>query len=790
MKYINVVLPIPLREEFTYSVDDGTDPDDIIGRRVLVVFNKRKMTGFAVSSAGNVKNMNILPIDSILDERPVFSEIMLNFLKWMSEYYICSLGEVLKLALPSVMSESISRKLIFIKDDGTLKEPESSVLRFCRDLGPSGLDELEKVFGKTGVRAADNLKKKGLANIVSGINLRKKEILLNGFRITGKVSSDNEFSSLYSLFPEGGTILQKELKEYHISPALLKKAADEGYVERIRVRKDHFDRLMKEIIIPAPELKLNGEQEKCAENVISAIRSEKHSAFLLHGITGSGKTAVYIRLVAVTLSLNRTALILVPEISLTPQTVRQFRSHFGDTVAVIHSRQSDLERYETWEKLKNGTYKVAVGPRSALFAPLDRIGLIVVDEEHDQSYKQTDQPPRYCARNSAVMLGYMHGAPVVLGSATPSAESYYNAITGKYTLLEINKRYRNAVLPPIKLVKKERPGSIFEKYTLEVFRRELEKSRKIIVLQNRRGYSTALICPTCREPVMCPKCSVPLAYHLDRKQLICHYCGYFEKGRTTCPKCGDTNIYFKGAGTEQVEQELKRLFPDVPVYRMDQDSTRKKNAHSDILDLFGKPGSSILTGTRMIAKGLDFHDVSVVCIVNLDSELMFPDFRSDERAFQLTEQVAGRAGRGEIKGEVILQVFNDLSPVIEYMKGHDTAGFLKNELEMRKVTSYPPFSRMIKITLSSDKLPELKSAAMSVYQALLLRKTGCTIYKPAEKMILKVNNIFRLYILIKSLIINDRSGIMTRGLVSDTLKGLKLSSTIRTDIDVDPVDLM
>lgn len=790
MKYINVALPIPLREEFTYSVRDEIITDNIIGKRVSVVFNRRKMTGFAVSYAQDIGNLKILPIHSVLDEKPVFSHIMLNFLRWMSEYYICSLGEVLKLALPSVMLETSSRKLVFLKDGGSLKEPESSVLGFCRDLGPSGLDEIEKVFGKAGVKAAESLKKKGLADIVSGIDLRKKEVLLNGYRLTGKEPSDDGLSSLCSIFLEEGTVLQKEIRDKKISPALLKKAVSEGCVEKIRVRKDHFDRLMKEAIVPAPELKLNDEQEGCAEKVISAIVSQKHSAFLLHGITGSGKTAVYIRLVSVTLSLNRTALILVPEISLTPQMVRQFRTRFGDTVAVIHSRQSDLERYETWEKLKNGTYKVAVGPRSALFAPLDNIGLIVVDEEHDQSYKQTDQSPRYCARNSAVMLGYMHGAPVVLGSATPSAESYYNAITGKYTLLEINQRYSDAVLPRIKLVKKEKPGNIFEKYTLDVFRRELDKSRKIIVLQNRRGYSTSLVCPTCREPVMCPKCSVPLAYHLDRKQLICHYCGYFEKSRTTCPKCGDENIYFKGAGTEQVEQELKRLFPSVPIYRMDQDSTRKKNAHSDILDLFGKPGAAVLTGTRMIAKGLDFHDVSVVCIVNLDSELMFPDFRSDERAFQLTEQVAGRAGRGKIEGEVILQVFNDMSPVIEYIKAHDTKGFLKAELEMRKITSYPPFSRIIKITLSSDKLPELQSAAMSVYQALASKRTGCIVYKPAEKMVLKVNNIFRLYILIKSLIINDRSGIMTRGLVSDTLKGLKLSSTIRTDIDVDPVDLM
>ena len=790
MKYINVALPLPLREEFTYSAGEGYAVEDIVGRRVSVVFNGRSITGFAVSEAAYIKDLKILPIGSVLDAEPVFSGKMLKFLKWMSDHYICSLGEVMKLAIPSVMAEKTYKKVVFVKETDGLKEPESSVLRFCRDLGPAGLEELEKLFGTAGIKAAGSLNKKGLVNIISGINIKKKEVLLKGYRLTGKEPAEKDLCDLKVLFSEGGTVLQKELKERSIKPSLLKKALSEGYVESVSLKKDHLDRLMSENITPAPEPVLNNEQKNCAEKVISAILSEKHSAFLLHGITGSGKTAVYLRLVSQTLSLNRTALVLVPEISLTPQMVRQFRSRFGDTVAVIHSRQSDLEKYETWEKLKNGVYKVAVGPRSAIFAPLENIGLIVVDEEHDQSYKQTDQAPRYCARNSAVMLGYIHGAPVVLGTATPSAESYQNALTGKYTLLEIKNRYSDAVLPNINVVKKERPGTIFEKYTLDLFRRELALSRKLIVLQNRRGYSPAVICSDCKETVMCPKCSVPLAFHLEKKQLICHYCGYFEKSRSSCPKCGNENVYFRGAGTEQVEEELKRLFPGVPVYRMDQDSTRKKNAHDDILNLFGKPGPSILTGTKMIAKGLDFHDVSVVCIVNLDSELIFPDFRSDERAFQLTEQVAGRAGRGRIKGEVILQVFNDLSPVIGYIEKHDTKGFLESELEMRRVTSYPPFSKLIKITMSSDKLPELRNAAMSLYNALVSEKTGCVIYRPAEKMILKVNNIFRLYILIKSLIINDRSGKTVRSLVSDTLKGHKLPSGIKTDIDVDPVDLM
>ncbi len=788
IKYIKVVLPLPIREEFTYSLK--AVHEDIIGRRVAVAFRGRNMVGYVISEAGPVPDKKISKISGFLDDGPVFTRDMIRFLKWISGYYLCSLGEVMKLALPAVLSGQTVKKIFYIKSGNNITHAEEAILNYCEQFGPAGIDELIRTFGNDSSKIVSALIRKGFAKTEYEFLSEKKEILLIAYRLTGRSTDDKKLKNIPDLFPESGIVLRKELRTIGLSQVLAERAVSAGVLEKIRIRKNHIHQLMSENIIPADSLTLNSEQEKCAVPVIAKIRNREHAAFLLYGITGSGKTAVYIRLVAEALSSGSTALILVPEISLTPQTVRQFRSHLGNTVAVLHSRMSDLERYETWDKLRRGIYRVAVGPRSAVFAPLENLGIIIVDEEHDQSYKQSENSPRYCAKNSSVIRAYMNGIPVVLGSATPSAESFYNTFTGKYVLLELKNRFSDAKLPDIKIVKKENIGTLFENFTVRIIKRELDLSRKVIVLQNRRGYSPVLICGSCRESVLCPNCSVTLTYHLSKKQLICHYCGYFEKSRNTCPKCGEENIYFRGAGTEQVEEELKKLFPDIPVYRMDQDTTRKKDGHSSILDKFGKSGAAILTGTKMIAKGLDFHDVSVVCIVNIDSELIFPDFRSDERAFQLIEQVAGRAGRGKIEGEVVLQSFNDHAGVLEYVKDHNYTEFLKNELKLREMTSYPPFSRIIKLTLSSRNLPELRTEAMKLFTAFISKNKNCVIYRPVERMVLKVNNIFRLYILIKSLIINDRNGTMSRKLVTNTLAGHKSSSKIKIDIDVDPVDLM
>ncbi|MCG2760474.1 MAG: primosomal protein N', partial [Candidatus Delongbacteria bacterium] len=638
----------------------------------------------------------------------------------------------------------------------------------------------------------NNFRRKGIVSFDDSIKEKKKEILLKAYKKNGdlKVIGNGKLSDLMKYFDENDILLHKDISSKGISTANLKKALSAGFINEISIMKKHVASLLLENAPPANPISLNEEQTFCSNEILKSSQNNVWKTFLIHGITGSGKTMVYISVVAEILKIGKTALILVPEISLTPQTVRKFRSYFGDRIAVLHSKMSDFERYESWKNIKKGVHSIVIGPRSAIFAPLQNPGVIIVDEEHDSSYKQTDSAPRYCARNSAIMRGFLNTAPVILGSATPSMESYYNAVSGKYRLLEIKNRFSSAVLPDIKVVKKENPNKLFEENVLRLFEKELALGRKIMVLQNRRGYSPHLLCKSCGNTATCPNCSVSLTYHLSQNQLICHYCGYFENGKNYCPKCGDTNIYFKGIGTEQVEMELKKVFPEIPVFRMDYDTTRNKDGHRDILDKFEKSGASILVGTQMISKGLDFHTVSVVCIVNVDGELIFPDFRSDEKAFQLMEQVSGRAGRGKIKGKVILQSFNENNSIIKHVMDHDYLGFIKDEMKIRELTSYPPFSKIIKLTLSSKDLSEVRTKSMELYENLVRNNKDCIIYKPVDKMVLKVNNIFRLYILIKSLIIQDRNGKKSRELVSCALETFKSSSKIKIDVDVDPSDLM
>jgi primosomal protein N' (replication factor Y) len=797
IKYVNIALPLPLRKVFTYSLELDNDDIPVLGKRAVVVFNRRKTSGFIVSSSDKKPDMKLSKVIEIPDDRPLFSIEMLEFCRWISEYYICGYGEVLKLALPQLLLSVRSEHLISTgkAPDRELSERENMILGYIEEFSPAKIPELEKAFGKDVKKDIAGLCRNGYAKTETGLTEKNKEILLKAYVRTEKSVNESELQNekiitLLKHFETRTALLNKDIKKEKISPAAVNTAVNIGLIEEKRVRKDHFDSLFYEKIIPAPALVLNDEQKTASEIILESAVSETHRTFLLHGITGSGKTAVYISVVSEVLRSGRSAIIMVPEISLTTQTVRNFRSHFGDNIALLHSKMSDFERLESWQKIKSGEYRIVIGPRSAVFAPVDNLGVIIVDEEHDSSYKQSGSSPRYCARNSAVMRGYLNSAPVVLGSATPSVESYHNALTGKYVLLGIKKRFSTAVLPETRIVKRDNPYMIFEDKPLHLISEELALGRKVIVLQNRRGYSSQLVCRSCGATSQCPNCSVSLTYHLSAKQMICHHCGYFEKGKDTCSNCGGDNVYFKGAGTEQVEEELKRLFPEISVLRMDFDTTRNKDGHRKILDMFAKPGAAILVGTKMIAKGLDFHDVSLVCVVNIDSELIFPDFRSDERAFQLIEQVAGRAGRGKIKGKVVVQTFNPDDPVIKAAASHDYHGFVKDETELREITAYPPFSRLIKITMLSRDAAELKKFSGEFYSILEKLNTNCKIYRPVEKMIHKVNNIFRLYILIKSLIITDRNGLKARKLVNRALDSIGSSAKIKIEIDVDPSDIM
>ncbi|NOR45496.1 MAG: primosomal protein N' [Candidatus Delongbacteria bacterium] len=736
--YINVSFPIPIDKEFTYSIDTTVETKTLIGSRVLANFNRRKMIGVITSLLKDKPDYRVIKIDRIIDPKPVFNEEMLLFCKWISKYYLSSFGQVLKQALPTALYGKIDR---FI--EGNINK-----IKYLNYITPI-LPLPEKIFSK---------------------------------RI-------NEFIDF--LLENTIGVSQKEIKEiYNFSDHIISKAISLGLCKKVKKEDIRLSTIMTESINDAVKFSLTEEQDHCVNEIERSIDKNIFDTFLIYGLTGSGKTAVYIEAIKKVREKKKTVIVLIPEISLTPQTVKRFREVFGDEVAVLHSRLSEGEKYDSWRGIKANKYSIVIGPRSAIFAPLDNLGLIIVDEEHESAYKQSDPSPRYNARDMAIVRGKLNKIPIILGSATPSIDSFHNASTGKYSLLELTKRIGRAKLPEIVIVKRKQFYQIFEDSVIESLREELDQGRQIIVLQNRRGYSTHLVCESCGSVSTCPNCSVSLTYHLHSKQLICHHCGYFEKAKDYCGICGKSNISFKGTGTEQVAFELSKLFPDTKILRMDQDSTRKKESHFKILREFENNKSSILVGTQMIAKGLDFHNVSLVCIVNVDTELIFPDYRSDERAFQLITQVSGRAGRGEINGRVLVQTYSESNHVLEYARKHDYIGYIKNELENRELAGYPPFAKMAKIMFSSKIYEDMKRSSLELYKLLIDQNKKLIVYKPVDRMVLKVNNIYRMNVIAKTNSEYDGNGNILRSAIKNAFRSFKVKSNVKVSIDIDPLEVI
>jgi len=505
--------------------------------------------------------------------------------------------------------------------------------------------------------------------------------------------------------------LQEFLKEARTTPGTLKKL-EEAHLITITPEISERDPYANEVILPTQPLTLNAEQSAALSKITGAMDREPSAAasFLLHGVTGSGKTEIYLRAIAHALERGTGAIVLVPEISLTPQTVERFKARFSSgnlktLVAVLHSHLSAGERHDEWQKIRQGRARIVIGARSAIFSPIEKLGLIIVDEEHEYSYKQ-EESPHYNARDCAVVRAQLESAVVVLGSATPSLESYYNARIGKYTLLELPTRVDDQKMPLVRVVdmrleaRREKGTPIFSQMLRERILQRLERGEQTILFLNRRGYASSLQCPKCGFVAGCPNCSVSLTYHRHNQRLICHICGYTSAAPTVCPEpnCKNPAIRYAGVGTERVEETLPKLFPKARIARMDSDSLKRKDDYRRILGDFRTGKIDILLGTQMIAKGLHFPNVTLVGIIYADLALHMPDFRAGERTFQLLTQVAGRAGRGEIEGEVVVQAFTPFHPAIQYARRHDFLGFYEQEIEFREQLNYPPLSRIAMLT--------------------------------------------------------------------------------------------
>ncbi len=819
LPYAEIHFPLPLSRGYTYRVPSHLDKAALPGCRALVPLGKRVMTGFI---ARRVDKIDFPPeklkdVFDILDEQPLFDEQRLQLAHWISEYYLASLGEVLRTMLPPGLEQE-SKQFVRLA-----REPEVEELRKLQTRAPRQFELVQTLQGKKGYKIAflakhlgyhgvreslRGLMKAGLVEILQEMSLASARALAvthvqlteaGRTALAAKERSDlklsaKQWESLALLRQKGPLSRPFLLRKIKLARTSLDTLAKKSLVE---LTKQEVERNpYAERIEVAPSFILNEEQSAAVTAVSASLSKNAFSVFLLHGITGSGKTQVYIEAIRHALNLGKGAIALVPEISLTPQTVARFQSNFGLNIAVLHSRLSHGERYDAWRRVQRGEAKLVIGPRSAVFAPVHNLGLIVVDEEHESSYKQVDPSPRYHARDVAIMRAKMSNAAVLLGSATPAIESYYNARAGKYHLLELPRRIDNVPLPEVRLLdmmrfRKTAPDheGIFSRILLGKVLEKLERKEQIIILQNRRGFAPMVKCVECGFTKLCGACNIPLTYHRRGHALRCHYCNYYEKAPDVCPQCHSLDLIFKGIGTQKVEEALHELLPQARVVRMDSDTTRGKLAHDKILREFGEHKYDVLLGTQMIAKGLDFHRVTLVGVISADSSLLRPDFRAGERTFQLLTQVAGRAGRKNLPGEVIIQTYSPMNFCLLCAQQHDFHKFFNAEIEQRRQLFYPPFVRLAVVLFRHQDNEKVRGVANDFAALMRSAKAPVQVYGPTPAPLQRLQNEFRWQLMIKSDPQLDPSTRRMRETLAEVQRVVHKKyarSRMRITIDVDP----
>lgn len=795
--YVELIFPLPFQKSFSYRVPEKLEEQIVFGKRAVASFGKRILTGFIVEITDKPSiddPEKIKEIIDVIDDVPIFNKNDLSFYNWIADYYISSPGEALKLSDP-YGTEIRSQKVIlsdqeFVKAEyEKLKSKHSLKARLLEILiqhPKISLNRVLKMLDKKSMKTTlQSLEEEGILTVFNDIGKPKVsektqkfvEISANAedvYTMMPEIEkrSEKQVSVLLKLMGSKKPIALAELsKSIDISQNSIKSLENKGL---IKIFDKHIERTFNdEYSETIPEITLTSDQQNIVNTVLPHIENGAFKPFLLHGVTGSGKTQVYIELIKKVLAIGKTALILVPEISLTPQMTTRLHNHFREDVTVIHSRMSMGERFDSWRKVLLRKCSVVTGARSALFAPLNNIGLIVVDEEHDSSYKQYDKSPRYHARDAAVVRAHNASCPIILGSATPSVESMYNAETKKYELLELKNRIDDAKLPHIRLLnvvaekKKKRMEGTFGTTLLEKMDERLRKNEGVIILQNRRGYSTQIYCVDCGEIEMCDDCSVAMVFHIEENRLRCHYCGSVRQVPRRCKHCKSINLKYFGAGTERIEEELEYYFPNAAIARIDSDSIQKKGALGKILTDFKEGEIDILVGTQMVAKGLDFSRVTLVGVIAAENSLWFPDFRADERTFQLLTQVAGRAGRSKNPGEVVIQTQDDRHFVLQKVLQHDYEGFYKKEIVDRQARNYPPFSHLCLVEVRDRKDEKAKGALTDFYKQIIPYRKVVHSTPPSLAVIGKLRGEYRYQLLLRSSRKDDPSGSVLRKAIEE-----------------------
>ncbi len=768
--WAEVILPLALPITYTYSIPNHLVDKIRIGCRVEVELKNKKYAGIVKSIHQNKPAYETKPIRNALDDEPILYPPQLALWSWMAQYYICSEGEVMAAALPSHLKLSSETVLVYnesVGDDfSNLNDEEYLVAEALLLKKELRLSEVQQILDVAHVYPIiKSLLDKNVCMVWEAMDekykLKKEQyVTLNPlYQQEEELSKKlNEWKgapkqmelllSYLHLEKSEGEVLQSSLlKKSGASAAQLKGLVEKGILWIEKRTVDRIKSLPKNVYI---DFVFSEAQQESSTAVLNAF--EDKNVCLLHGVTGSGKTQVYVKLIEQYFMAGKQVLYLLPEIALTAQIIRRLQKHFGGNIAIYHSKFSDNERMELWNKIRTGAVKMVLGARSALFLPFKELGLIIVDEEHDASYKQQDPAPRYNARDAAIYYASLFGAKVLLGSATPSMESYYNAIHHKYALVELNERFGGIQLPAIEIIdirKLSQKGKVMISPPLQTaIQTALDNDRQVILFQNRRGYNPYLICGTCGFIPQCNHCAVSLTLHKYSNKLHCHYCGSQYPKLITCPACGSNTWLEKNFGTEKIEEQLETDFPKYKIARMDVDSVRGKNAHDTLIQTFEQRRLDILVGTQMVVKGLDFDSVSLVGILDADGLLSFADFRVNERAFQLMEQVSGRAGRKNEQGTVLIQSGNPAHPVLKMVQQHDFKGFYNWEIEKRKEFFYPPFSRVVLLTVK-HKDNQVVEAAANKLAALLRQDLHDYVVGPAAPMIKRIRNQYLMEIMIK-----------------------------------------
>jgi primosomal protein N' (replication factor Y) len=738
---IEIAIPLSVDRIFHYRVPELLREQAVTGRRALVPFGKRKLTGYILGTATESDREDLKDVIEILDSEPLWTAKELDFFRWTAAYYQHPLGEVLRTALPAGINIQ-TRK------------------------GSAGAEEM-----MSGGRST----------------LREKFYLL-GPEVDTPRQPGSKAVEIHAVIREAGEISGADLrKRFGTCTPQLKRLCELGLC-RVEEREIYRDPFKDHTVHRDKPRQLHTHQKHALNTIAATLDNRQFTPFLLYGVTGSGKTEVYLQAISHALEQGTNALVLVPEIALTPQLTGRFQARFGGGIAILHSGLSDGERYDEWRRIRRGLARIVIGARSAIFAPLENIGIIIVDEEHEGSFKQSDGL-RYNARDLALVRGRMEHAAVVLGSATPMVTSMHAATEGRLKLLQLPERVEGRPMPLVELIAMKGTKAIISQSLSSCLAETHAKGQQAIVFLNRRGFATFLVCADCGKALTCPNCSVTLTYHRQRRQSLCHYCDYAVPAPGTCPACGGATLSELGAGTEKLEHDLKELLPTARIVRMDSDTTSGKGSHERLLSRMNDGSADLLVGTQMIAKGHDFPEVTLVGVVNAEASLGMPDFRAAERTFQLLSQVIGRAGRGETPGRVVVQAIDPDQYAIRAAAEHDASGFYAQELEFRQEVGYPPFTYLAAFAISGLVEQTVSDQADTVVRLLAQLKSHLKIrveiLGPAPSPIYRLRNRYRRQILLKAVKRSD-----LHRLLSAWRQQAVIPSTIRISVDIDPVDMM